>query len=154
MEGNKAIQFNIDEEQIFKRIASNSFYRGERLKRDGNTNSALMQSGEDDYDVLSDELDIAERSVAGLISHNLGRCIIRKEERTCIFDCMAASNFPEELKSSVEAAIINYLHDKVLEGWLLITMPQEVANLRDRFTADMELLVRLLIERKKPERNV
>lgn len=152
MEGKKDISFVIDESAVCGKIHMNSYYRGERMKRDGNTNSAIMQSGADNDDVLSDELDIAERAVMGLISRNLGLCTLTRGQDKCTFSVKAASNFPEELKSSVEGAISNYLHDKVLEGWLLITMPQEVANLRDRFAADAEQLIRLLLEREKPVR--
>lgn len=152
MEGKQEISFVVDESAICGRIHMNSYYRGERMKRDGNTNSAIMQSGTDNDDVLSDELDIAERAVMGLISRNLGLCTLSRNQNDCTFSVKAASNFPAELKSSVEGAISNYLHDKVLEGWLLITMPQEVANLRDRFAADAEQLIRLLLEREKPVR--
>lgn len=150
MEGNNEITFSIDEGVVRKKIEFNSYYRGERLKGNNIQNAALMQSGEDNNDVINNELEIAENSVAGLISRNLGVCTISKDGTKCNFSTQAVSNFNNELKSSVEGAIVNYLYDKVLEGWLLITMPEEVANLRERFVADMEQLVRLLLERKKP----
>jgi hypothetical protein len=152
MEGNKEITFSVSESDVKAKIATNSYYRGERMKGDAAQNAAIMQSGEDNNDILNDELDIAERAVSGLISRNLGVCVISKSDNTCNFVVKAASNFPETLKSAVEGAIGNYLHDKVLEGWLLVTMPGEVANLRDRFASDAEELMRLLLERKKPIR--
>lgn len=152
MEGNKTITFTIDENDVKTKIATNSYYRGERLKGDNVQNAAIMQSGEDNNDILADELDVAERSVSAIISRNLGICVINRDDEKCSFEVKAVSNFPENLKPSVEGAICNYLYDKVLEGWLLVTMPGEVQNLRDRFIADTEQLVRLLLERNKPVR--
>ena len=152
MEGNKVLEFEVDENVIMGKIATNSYYRGERMKTGERENAAIMQSGEDNKDILADELDIAERSVMGLISRNLGLCTISKNGNKCTFNVRAVSNYPENLKTAVEGAISNYLYDKVLEGWLLVTMPSEVANLRDRFAVDAEQLVRLLLEREKPVR--
>lgn len=153
MEGNKVINFVVSEKDVRDRIAMNSYYRGERVKNGERENAAIMQSGDDNADLLNDELQIAEHTVMGLISRNLGLCNINKEGDNCTFTVKAVSNFPEDLKSAIEGAITNFLHDKVLEGWLLVTMPQEVSNLRDRFLLDQEQLVRLLLERRKPLRN-
>lgn len=150
MEGTQDLQLSISESAIMKKIAINSYYRGERMKNGERENAAIMQSGDDNVDILTNELDIAERSVMGLISRNLGLCTLEKSGGNCTFKVKAASNFPSDLKTAVEGAITNYLYDKVLEGWLLVTMPSEVQNLRERFNSDAEQLIRILLERSKP----
>lgn len=152
MEGNLLVSFKISINEVLKRIATNSYYRGERVKDESGAHAARMQSGEDNFDVLSDELRLATADVVALITRNLGRCQVKESEDLLIFETRAASNFPEELTESVEGAITSYLFDKTLEGWMLINMPAEVNNLAQRSVQDAEKLRQLLVERKKPIR--
>lgn len=207
------ITFEVSKNEVLKRIATNSYYRGERFKEESGAHAARMQAGADNNDVLADELELAAADVSAMITRNLGRCVcaakgeegvlyvevegkiwvlkhsdgdnynlpdgrnIYMEGNTAVgsevslrdtaasvnysgvvvdapieFRVVAASNFPTELKESVEAAIMAYLYDKVLEGWMLINMPAEVNNLAQRSANDAEKLRQLLVERKKPIR--
>lgn len=205
------ITFEVSKNEVLKRIATNSYYRGERVKEESGAHAARMQSGADNNDVLADELELAAADVSAIITRNLGRCVCARQEgdlhvevegkmwvlthgdgdnyslpdgrniylegNTAVgsevslrdtaagvnysgvvvdapieFRVVAASNFPAELKESVEAAIMAYLYDKVLEGWMLINMPAEVNNLAQRSANDAEKLRQLLVERKKPIR--
>lgn len=153
MEGNLSITFSVSQTEVLKRIATNSYYRGERIKDESGAHAARMQSGEDNNDIMQDELETATADVVSLITRNLGRCVVETDVNGNLnFKTLAASNFPEDLKNSVEGAISVYLSDKTLEGWLLVNMPSEVNNLVQRSVREAENLRLLLVERKKPMR--
>lgn len=152
MEGNKEITFSVSKDGILGKIGLNSYYRGERLKDDMGAVAARMQSGADNDDVLSDELDVAVTNVMTIIARNLGRCVVSEENGNVNFEVLAASLFPKDLKAMVEKAITTYLFDKTLEGWMLINMPNEVQALGNRSESDAERLRQLLVEREKPIR--
>lgn len=213
MEGNLSINFSVSKEEVLKRIATNSYYRGERIKDESGAHAARMQSGDDNNDIINDEIQLAVADVVAMITRNLGRCtaeeggclmvnvggqtwrLVATDDRgnytrksdgkniyiegdigigrtvalrdtaagvmyegvisgydEIIFNLRAASNFPEELKSSVEGAVTAYIFDKALEGWVLVNMPAEVNNLAQRSAQDAEKLRLLLVERKKPMR--
>lgn len=154
MEGSKEITFSISKKSILYKIGINSYYRGERLKDDMGAVAARMQSGVDNDDVLSDELDIAVTHVVAIVSRNLGRCTVEEkdeaEEKKINFKVVGASLFPDDLIPVVEKAIATFLFDKTLEGWVLINMPSDVQSLGNRSESDAERLRQLLIERQKP----
>lgn len=151
MEGNNNITFSVAKQNIVNKISLNSYYRGERLKEDNGAHAARMQAGEDNEDIISNELDLAAADVVSLITRNLGRCSVELNDGSYEFKTKAASNFPHsELKTAVESAIETYMYDKALEGWILISMPTEVEALGQRSMADAEKLRVLLIERAKP----
>lgn len=155
MEGTLKITFSVPKKTVMDMIATNSFYRGERVKDENGAHAARMQAGSDNNDILQDELRLAAADVAAIITRNLGRCTVTEpdgEGGSYEFVTKGASNFPEELKSSIEGAIASYLFDKALEGWLLINMPAEVPALAQRSVADAEKLRQLLVERSKPIR--
>ena len=160
MEGNKNITFSVSKGNIVNKISLNSYYRGERLKEDNGSHAARMQAGEDNNDIISNELELAAADVVSLITRNLGRCHVvlpANEGENYQFVTMAASNFPysdndTSMKTAVEGAIESYMFDKALEGWMLINMPNEVQALGQRSVADAEKLKQLLIERSKPIR--
>lgn len=153
MEGNLTITFSVPKEEVLKKLATNSYYRGERVKDENGAHAARMQSGEDNNDVLNDELELAAADVVAMITRNLGRCLKKDDDAgNMLFETRAASNFPETMKESVEGAIAAYLFDKALEGWMLINMPAEVNNLAQRSVQDAEKLRLLLVEREKPMR--
>ena len=152
MEGNLNITFSVPKEEVLKKLATNSYYRGERVKDENGAHAARMQSGEDNNDVLNDELELAAADVVAMITRNLGRCVKKDDADNLLFETRGASNFPETIKESVEGAIAAYLFDKALEGWMLINMPAEVNNLAQRSVQDAEKLRLLLVEREKPMR--
>lgn len=156
MEGGKDIAFEVSKDDILAKLRTNSYYRGERLKDEMGALAARVQSGEDNDDVLSDELDIAITDVVTIIARNLGRCAVSESVtsgKTAInFSVLAASLFPTDLVPAVNKAIAAYLFDKVLEGWILINMPNEVQALGNRAANDAERLRQLLVEREKPVR--
>lgn len=157
--------FEVSKKSIMDKIRTNSFYRGERIKDVNGAHAARMQAGVDNDDVLQDELTMAATDVVTVITRNLGRCVLNEVDRTAeseesdnitnvfySFEVRGATNFPEVLKKGVENAIVAYMFDKALEGWLLINMPEEVQALGQRSAADAEKLRMLLVERKKPVR--
>jgi hypothetical protein len=155
MEGNLNITFSVPKKTVMDMIATNSFYRGERVKDENGAHAARMQAGSDNNDILQDELKLATADVVAIITRNLGRCTVTEpdsEDGSYEFVTKGASNFPEELKTSIEGAIASYLFDKALEGWMLVNMPNEVQALGQRSAADAEKLRMLLVERKKPVR--
>jgi hypothetical protein len=152
MEGSKQITFSISKTDVLRKLDTNSYYRGERLKDEMGAVAARLQSGADNDDVLSDELDIAVTQVVAIISRNLGRCVVSEESDNITFRVLAASLFPNEMVAMVEKAIAAYLFDKTLEGWVLINMPSEVQALGNRSDSDAERLRQLLVEREKPIR--
>lgn len=170
MEGTLKITFSVPKKTVMDMIATNSFYRGERVKDENGAHAARMQAGGDNNDILQDELRLAAADVVAIITRNLGRCTVieptKNTEETSTeventeetvtdnydFITLGASNFPMELKSSVEGAIASYMFDKALEGWMLVNMPNEVQALGQRSVADAEKLRMLLVERNKPVR--
>ena len=78
MEGNLLVSFKTSINEVLKRIATNSYYRGERVKDESGAHAARMQSGEDNFDVLSDELRLATADVVAIITRNLGRCQVKE----------------------------------------------------------------------------
>ena len=161
MEGTLDLSFEVARKSIIDRIATNSFYRGERIKEVNGLQAARLQAGVDNEDILKDEIEIAAADVTAVITRCLGRCVLTLEEKdggeenewyTLKFSVLAASNFPTELTKSVENAIEVYLFDKALEAWMLVNMPDEVQALGQRCVADAEKLRQLLVERKTPVR--
>jgi hypothetical protein len=153
MEGSLEFAFVVPKKGIRDMIMTNSFYRGERVKDENGAHAARMQAGEDNDDVLMDEIQLATADVVALITRNLGRCTVATTGENFTFSGTGASNFPyDDLKTSVEDLIKVYLFDKALEGWMLINMPNEVQALGQRSVADAEKLRLILVERKKPVR--
>ncbi len=77
MEGNLRIGFVVSKEEVMKRLETNSYYRGERLKEDNGVHAARMQAGADNSDILSDEMEHAIADVVEIVTRNLGRCVRR-----------------------------------------------------------------------------
>lgn len=158
MEGNLLYEFTVKKDHVLNMIKINSFYRGERIKDENGAHAARMQAGNDNNDILNDELSIAASDVATIITRNLGRCTLEETTVTdegdlFIFKGVGATNFPlGVLKSSVENLIAVYMFDKALEGWMLVNMPNEVQALGQRSLADAEKLRQMLVERSKPVR--
>lgn len=75
MEGNLKLGFSVRRDEVLKRVATNSYYRGERVKEESGAHAARMQSGSDNYDILLDELNSAASDVVAIITRNLGRCV-------------------------------------------------------------------------------
>jgi hypothetical protein len=154
--------FSISRTKILNIIKTNSFYRGERLKEDNGAHAARMQAGDDNDDVLKDELYTAATDIVSIITKNLATCTVvepdpngpgEDDKELYKFVCPNVSNFPIiELKETVQRSIRVYMADKALEGWLLINMPEEVQALGDRVVKDAEKLRQLLITRTKPVR--
>ena len=84
MEGKKNIIFSVSKVELLKKIATNSYYRGERAKDDAGALAARMQSGEDNNDILTDELGLAAADVVVMITRNLGRCAMQIYENLIV----------------------------------------------------------------------
>lgn len=151
MERKGAFVFEADKDVVLKKIAMNSFYRGERLKEDQGVHAARVQTGCDNDDILSDEMELAVADVELLITNNLGICTTELEGNKYLFYASEKSSFPyDKLKKTIERLIESYVYNRVLEGWMSIMMPDEMQALGQRSVVEIEKLKRFLVEREKP----
>ena len=151
MENNNNVSYGIAFDNVLKKVYLNSFYRGERLKEGSNLSAARMQSGSDDKDILTDELELAVADVVAVMNQFLGTFSYTKGTDSFSISGKACVLFPFlENKDSVINAIETYCVHKVLEGWLLINQPEEVQNIGAKVAECAEKLRVLFCKRRKP----
>ena len=75
------IAFVASRTAILNIIKTNSYYRGERLKEDSGAHAARMQAGDDNDDILKDEIYSAAADVAAIITKNLSICTVVEPDK-------------------------------------------------------------------------
>lgn len=138
------ISITIQEEKVYSEVYAITAHTGKALEK-----MDKVSATEDESSVLTPFLNESTAELSdviasfGTISYGAG---------TIDLSFSLPSNWKESVKPTLEQCLINYLTNSVCQRWFAMTNRDDVKYYADKVVVNAANIIKLLCERKRPER--